>query len=95
MHNVHKCAFVHISLFLDFGGSDLIRIAYDYSSKCFSTSGAGFSSCINSVHAQCALIVHICTLAFLSILVAWIDSILHIMVVLNVSQHVVLVRVLA
>ena len=45
------------------------------------------------VLAQCAFIVHMCTLAFFSILVARIDSILHIMVVLNVSQHVVLVLV--
>ena len=47
-------AHMHIGLFLDFGGSDRLDIAYDGSPKCFSTYGAGYSSCINPVYAQCA-----------------------------------------
>ena len=49
-----KCAHMHIGLFLDFGGLDRLYIAYYGSPKCFSTCGAGYSSCINPVHAQCA-----------------------------------------
>ena len=41
-----NCAHMHIGLFLDFGGLDGLDIAYDGSPKCFSTCGAGFSSCI-------------------------------------------------
>ena len=41
-----NCAHMHIGLFLNFGGSDQLHIAYDDSPKCFSTCGAGFCSCI-------------------------------------------------
>jgi len=84
---------MHIGLFFNFGRPDKPYIAYDDNPKCFSTCDAGFSSCIHQVYAQCAQIVHKCTLAFFSTLVARIDSILHMMVVLNVSKHVVLVLV--
>ena len=49
-----NCAHMHIGLVLDFGDSNRLLIAYDGSPKCFSTYGAGYSSCIHPVYAQCA-----------------------------------------
>ena len=49
-----NCAHMHIGLFLDFGGSDRLDIAYGASPECFSSYGAGYNSCINPVLAQCA-----------------------------------------
>ena len=43
---------VHIGLFLDFGDSNRLDIAYCGSPNCFSTCGAGFSPFINPVYAQ-------------------------------------------
>ena len=41
-------------LFLDFGGSNRLDIAYDGSPKCFSTYGSGYRSCkINQVCIMC------------------------------------------
>ena len=45
-----NCAHMNICLFLDFGSLDWLDIAYDDSPKCFSSYGAGYSSCINAVH---------------------------------------------
>ena len=54
LHNVHKLCTLHIGLFLDFGGSNRLDIAYCGSPNCFSTCGTGFSSCmINQVCIMC------------------------------------------
>ena len=49
-----NCARMHIGLFLDFGGSDRLDIAYYGSPKCFSICGAGYSTSVYPVSAQYA-----------------------------------------
>ena len=50
---------MHIGLFLNFGGSDRLDIAYDDSPQCFSTYNAGYSSCIiNKVCIMCINCAH-------------------------------------
>ena len=57
---------MHIGLVLDFGDSNRLLIAYDGSPKCFSTYGAGYSTCINSqVCIMCINCAHIHTGFFL------------------------------
>ena len=49
-----NCAHMHIGLFHHFAGSDWLDIAYYGSPKCFSICGAGYSTSVYPVYAQCA-----------------------------------------
>ena len=75
--------------FLEFGDSDWLDISYDGSPKRFSTCGSGFRSC--KINQLCKKWGFPGVSAIFSTLVTQIDSILHMMVVLNVSQHVAVV----
>ena len=94
-----NCAYMHIGLFLNFGGSDRLDIAYDGSPKCFSTCDSGYRSCIiNQICIMCKNCAKkskkwgfLGVSAIFSTSVTQIDSILHKMVVLYVSQHVAVV----
>ena len=90
-----NCAHMHIGLFLNFGGSDQLHIAYDDSPKCFSTCGAGFCSCM--VKYVCIMCINCAKkskknfFAIFLALLALIDSVSHMMTVLNISQHLAVV----
>ena len=73
-------------------GSRFDSIAYDGSPKCFSTHGSGYSSYLTN--KACTMCINCAKkvqkmrfLAFFSTLMARIDSISHMMIVLNVFQH--------
>ena len=76
-------------LFLDFGGSDRLDIAYDDSPKCFSTYGSGLRSCtINQVCIMCINCAKRAKISFFVLdSVARIDSVSHMMEVLNISLN--------